>query len=131
MKELQQWEAEQAAEWTYVPTRDNHGSLLSQQQRQAPVRLTGANAIPIPDPRLPRSSPAMAFSNFKPPINGRRSALKRLSNGPHSYGHNYSQSGTRPFHGLKSPGMHNLLNAAGILGPVPDPSKFFYQDPGR
>lgn len=121
IREFQQWEAEQAAEWTYVSTRHNHGGLHSQKQRQAPVRL-GANAIPILDRRPPRSSPAMAFSKFKSPLNDRRLPHKTQSNGLLSSISNRDQPGKRSLYGLKSGNMH-VSNAPGVLGPVPDRSK--------
>ena len=89
--EFRSWCREQATEWTEV---SNHKS----------VRLTGANAVPLPfsRSRLPvSSSKSMEFSNFKKPLDGALNyAFKRGD-----------------FHVIKK--NASFLDA-GILGPIPN-----------
>lgn len=119
-REYQLWEAEQAAEWTYVST-----VRLGQQHRHAPVHLTGANAIPISDHRLPRTSPAMEFSNFKSSVNDRQFPVNRHSYVPHYNLLKRGQCETHSLFALKFCDMHGP-NAPGVLGPVPDRLKSLF-----
>jgi hypothetical protein len=103
--ELCQWESEQAAEWVEVVNRN----------RDKPVRLSGANTIPISVSHQQAStSRSMEFSNLNTILNSRRiSAFNCLNFVSGFNGHQSAKTIVpQPSHSLAS-----------ILGPVPNPNR--------
>jgi hypothetical protein len=75
------------------------------------VRLTGANSIPVSASRhQPQFSNSMEFSNLNSLVNSNHnSVFNSIKKDPKVIGHNHTSNAT--------------LLAAGILGPIPDPSR--------